>query len=97
MTDDHNSHKLGGLFDDIIKQFKLKPKLYEAKLKDEWPELMGKLIDRYTQDITLRKNTLFLRITSAPLKNELMMAKPKLIKLLNKALGEEFIKDIVIR
>ncbi|HHB78949.1 MAG TPA: DUF721 domain-containing protein [Saprospiraceae bacterium] len=92
-----NNHPLKELFEMMIKQQKMKPKLYEAKLRDSWPTLMGKLIDRYTQEISLRKNTLFLKITSAPLKNELVMSKDRLIALINKHLGEDFVKDVVIR
>lgn len=92
-----NNHGLKELFELMIKQNKMKPKLYEAKLRDAWPTMMGKLIDRYTMEISLKKNTLFLRITSAPLKNEFMMSKDRFIELINKELGEEFVKDIVLR
>ncbi len=94
---DPNQHNLKDLFDQIIKQNKLKPKLYEAKLRDAWPTLMGSLIDQYTNDISIKKQTLFLRITSAPLKNEFMMSKQQFIQLINKELGEDYINEIVIR
>ncbi len=92
-----NNHALKELFELMIKEHKMKPKLYEAKLRDAWPQIMGKLIDKYTTDISLRKTTLYLRISSAPLKNEFIMSKPKFIDLINKQLGEEYVKDIVIR
>ncbi len=92
-----NNHALKELFELMIKEHKMKPKLYEAKLRDAWPQIMGKLIDKYTIDISLRKTTLYLRISSAPLKNEFIMSKPKFIDLINKQLGEEYVKDIVIR
>ena len=95
--EDNNNLNLGNIFNQLIKENKLKPKLLEAKLKDSWPEVMGKMIDKYTVDISLKKRVLFLRITSAPLKNELVMSKKKMIDLLNNFLGEEFIRDIVIR
>lgn len=94
---DKNSNDIGDLFKMFIQENKLKPKLYEAKLKSSWVEVMGKLIDNYTSDISLKKRVLYIRLTSAPLRNELLMSKTKLIGLLNKKLGEEFIQDIVIR
>ncbi len=94
---DKNSNDIGNLFKMFIQENKLKPKLYEAKLKSSWVEVMGKLIDNYTSDISLKKRVLYIRLTSAPLRNELLMSKTKLIDLLNKKLGEEFIQDIVIR
>jgi len=92
-----NNHALKELFELMIKEHNMKPKLYEAKLRDAWPDMMGKLIDKYTADISLRKNILYLRITSAPLKNEFIMSKPRFIDLINKKLGEEYVDDIVIR
>lgn len=94
---DKNSNDIGDLFKMFVQENKLKPKLYEAKLKSSWVEVMGKLIDNYTSDISLKKRVLYIRLTSAPLRNELLMSKTKLIDLLNKKLGEEFIQDIVIR
>jgi hypothetical protein len=45
----------------------------------------------------VRKGVLYLQILSAPLKHELSFAKDKIRALLNEHLGEEFIKEVVIR
>jgi hypothetical protein len=58
---------------------------------------MGKTISTYTSNISVRKNVLYLTILSAPLKQELSYAKDKIKLRLNEELGEEFIREVVIR
>ena len=82
---------------DMIQELRIGPQLSETRVKSLWEELMGKTISTYTSNIAVRKNVLYLTILSAPLKQELSYGKDKIRKLLNEELGEEFIKEVVIR
>ena len=82
---------------DMLQEYRLAPQLNEARVKTLWQELMGKTITTYTSNVSVRKNVLYLSILSAPLKHELSYSKDKIRTLLNDELGEEFIKDVVIR
>ncbi|MCB9307788.1 MAG: DUF721 domain-containing protein [Lewinellaceae bacterium] len=82
---------------DMLQEFRLKPHLDETRIKMLWEKLMGKTIATYTSGITVRKQVLYLTILSGPLKHELSYAKDKIKSLLNEEMGEEYIKDVVIR
>lgn len=82
---------------DMLRELRLEPKLAETRVKMLWEKVMGKTITTYTADIQLRKNVLYLTILSAPLKQELTFAREKIKTRLNEELGEEAIKDVVIR
>ena len=82
---------------DMLQEFRLKPHLDETRVKMLWEELMGKTIATYTSAITVRKNVLYITILSAPLKHELSYAKDKIKSLLNAEMGEDYVKDVVIR
>ena len=82
---------------DMIQELRIGPQLGETRVKSLWEQLMGKTISTYTSNISVRKNVLYLTILSAPLKQELSYAKDKIKNLLNEELGEEFIKEVVIR
>ncbi len=82
---------------EMLHQYRLAPQLNEARVKMLWEKLMGKTISTYTANIQVRKNILYLTILSAPLKHELSFGKEKIRTLLNDELGEEFIKEVVIR
>ena len=67
------------------------------QIEEVWEELMGKTIARYTDSIQIVNQTLFITTSVAPLKNELLFQKEKIIQRVNEALGEKVIRDVVIR
>ena len=58
---------------------------------------MGKTIANYTDKIQIVNGTLFITTSVAPLKNELIYQKKKIIERVNEALGENAIHDVVIK
>jgi Dna[CI] antecedent, DciA len=81
----------------MLQEYKLAPQFNETRVKMLWGRLMGKTISTYTSEISVRKNVLYLTILSASLKHELSFGKDKIKNLLNEELGEDFIKEVVIR
>jgi len=86
---------------DAIKQFlkqsRLKGSIQSLQIEDVWEQIMGKTIARYTDKIQIINHTLFISSAVAPLKNELLYQKEKIIERVNEALGEKAINDVVIR
>ncbi|MEM9823237.1 MAG: DUF721 domain-containing protein [Bacteroidota bacterium] len=92
----HNDQKLNEVLREMTNSKKLKPKLHLTKIKTIWKETMGPSINKYTTQISLRRNKLYLTIESGPLKQELSYGKEKLKKMMNEALGEEYIEEVII-
>jgi hypothetical protein len=96
MDNEYNTHKLS----DLLKVFKEKKGLNEGLNQIEvtraWKEQMGPAIEKYTTKIYLKKNTLFVRLDSAVLREELSYGKAKIINNLNESLGHDLIKKIVL-
>ena len=92
-----NDLSLQEAMQDMLREYKLTPQLNETRVKMLWEKLMGKTISTYTSNIQVRKNVLYLTILSAPLKHELSYGKEQIRTLLNDELGEEVIKEVVIR
>ncbi|MEO6732743.1 MAG: DUF721 domain-containing protein [Ferruginibacter sp.] len=86
---------------DAIKQFlkqsRLKGNIQALQIEDVWEQIMGKTIARYTDKIQIINQTLFISSTVAPLKNELLYQKEKIIERVNEALGDKVINDVVIK
>ena len=93
----HNDQNIKEVLKELMGQRQLGGKLRLTKIRSSWGELMGPTISGYTTNIGLRKNTVYINLNSAPLKQELNMSKEKIIRLLNEALGEEYVKEVVIR
>jgi len=92
----HNDQKISEVLKEMMNSKKLKLKLNQTKVKTLWQTMMGPSINKYTKQITVRRNKLFVTIESAPLKQELAFGKEKIKKMINEELGEEYIQDVVI-
>ena len=76
---------------------KLNSGLNNIKVQNLWREVMGNNVNTYTNEIVLKKNTLYVNLKSSVLRQELSFGKQKIIDLLNKELGKTVIKKIVLR
>ncbi len=86
---------------DAIQQFlqksRLKTGIQALRIEDVWEQVMGKTVAKYTDKIQIISNTLYITSSVAPLKNELLFQKEKIIERVNDALGEKLIKQVVIK
>ncbi|MGV3528869.1 MAG: DUF721 domain-containing protein [Flavisolibacter sp.] len=86
---------------DALKQFlqqsRLKGDMQAYQIEDVWEKIMGKTIARYTESLKVINKTLFITTNVAPLKQELLYQKEKIMLRVNEALGEKTIEDIVIK
>ena len=94
MNKKKNPVSVKNVIDKILLNKKLNNGLLELRIKDAWKNVMGKNINTYTTNITLNKQIIFVKLSSAPLKNELVYKADTIIKLLNNELGQERIKEI---
>ncbi|MGN6532936.1 MAG: DUF721 domain-containing protein [Ginsengibacter sp.] len=88
---------IGDALKEFLKKSKLKSGVQAMQVKEAWEKIMGKTIANYTDKIEIINSTLFISTNIAPLKNELLYQKAKIIERVNEALGEKVIKEVVIR
>lgn len=86
---------LADAIEQFLEAYKLKQKFKESYVPAYWEELMGPSIAKRTEKVFVKDSTLFLKISSSPLRKELLLAKTKLMELINKEAGEQVIKDVV--
>ncbi len=92
-----NQKSLGESIKDFLKTYRLEEKLTEARITVSWEKVMGYHIAKYTRKVTLRKKVLYVELTSSVMRNELMMAREKIIGMINKEIGEGIIEEVVFR
>ena len=90
-------YSLGDALKYFLNNSKLKGFMQAMQIEDVWEEIMGKTIAKYTDKIQIINQTLFISSTVAPLKNELLYQKERIIELVNEALGEKVVKEVVIK
>ena len=92
-----NDQTLKEVINELLESYKLSDKLKEVRLIDSWEKVVGKLINKHTKNLYIKKKVLFVKLDSAALRNELSYARQKIIKALNKEAKEEVIDDIVFK
>ena len=87
---------IGDAIKVFLRKSRLKTGIQALQIEEIWARLMGKTIAKYTEKIQIINHTLFIRTHVGPLKQELVYQKEKIIELVNEALGEKLIKEVVI-
>ena len=80
---------------ELLNTYKIKDKFTATQITASWGTLMGEPIARRTEKIYMKDKKLFVKLNSAPLKNELSLSKQKVISLFEKEFGEGAVQDIV--
>ncbi|MEO8768956.1 MAG: DUF721 domain-containing protein [Ferruginibacter sp.] len=81
----------------FLKHSRLKHGVQAVQIEELWEGIMGKAIAKYTDKIQIIGSTLYITSTVAPLKNELLYQKEKIIERVNEALGDKIIKEVVVK
>ena len=90
-------YSLGDAIKKFLEESRIKGGIQALQIEDVWEQIMGKTIARYTDKIKIHGNTLYISSSVAPLKQELLYQKEKIIQRVNEALGERVIKEVVIQ
>lgn len=93
----HNEYTMKEAINNLLKAYRLDDKLAEKRLINSWDEVMGKMIAKHTTDIAIHSKCLFVTLDSAALRNELSLAKTKIVDMMNKAAGKTVISEIVLK
>lgn len=90
-------YSLGDALKKFLDKSHLKGSIQALQIEEIWADVMGKTIARYTEKIQIHGQVLYINTTVAPLRQELIYQKDKIIQRVNEALGEKAIKDVVIK
>ena len=96
MTKRGELKNISKVIEEVFSQKQIRIGIDNIKVQDAWKKTMGKNIQKYTFKVVYRKGTLYVKLKSSVLKEELKYEKLKVIKLINIELGKEYIKDLVI-
>ena len=91
-----NSEAVGDLIRQFLRQQGLEAPLNEHRLIQGWEHVMGPIIARYTKDLVIRNQTLYVKLGSPAVRQELLMQRRELVARLNAYVGAQVICDIVL-
>ena len=94
----NNEHlKLSEALQEFVTDNKLEKGLDKVKARDVWNEQMGPAVKKYTNAVKLEGSTLYVKLNSSVLREELSYGKAKIINNLNESLGKELIRKLVLQ
>ena len=93
----NNNRVIGDIIRKLMKNPKLAGKLDELDALQAWEEIIGKQICKYVADQKIYKGTLYVKLKSAVVRNELSYKKSELISQINNRLGKKLLTNIILK
>jgi predicted nucleic acid-binding Zn ribbon protein len=91
------SYNIGEALNLLLENSNWKPKVVELRMQQEWEQIVGKTIAKYTRTILMNGRSLTIYTDVAPLKQELLLGKDQLIVRINEYFKETVISEIVVK
>lgn len=86
---------LKDVINHMVKTYKLDHQLAQVQVVNQWENIMGPLVAKNTEKIYLNKKCLYIKIKSAPLKQELFYGRDQIIANVNEAIGQNVVDMVV--
>ena len=89
--------KLSDALKEFVETNQLQSGLDKVDVKKAWTSLMGNGVNNYTTSVQLKRDILYVSLSSSVLREELSYGKEKIIIMLNEHIGKDLIKKLVLR
>jgi len=91
-----NEEKLQNVVNDFIDQTGLRKKFQEQEILLSFKEIMGPFLMKKVKKSYVKNQKLYLQLSSAAFKQELILQKTVLLGQLNSKIGSIYLKDLVL-
>lgn len=85
---DNDTNKLKDLIPQMLQENKLQKGMDQIYVKEAWNEVMGKGVANYTESVSMKRQTIFVKLSSSALREELQYGQDKIVKMMDEALGK---------
>ncbi len=90
-----NFSTVGESLNEFIKAYRIQGKFDATRLTSSWERLMGKGIAKRTKRVFVKERKLFVELSSAPLKHQMMLSKSTILDIFDKEFGQKLVDDII--
>jgi DNA-binding XRE family transcriptional regulator len=89
------SEKLGEIVNQILRLNGLETPLNQYRVIEVWKNTIGKSFEKYTENIFIKNQTLYIKLNSSTVRNELSMHQKTLTERINSEVKAQVIANIV--
>lgn len=75
----------------------VKEQLELPSIQRAWQQLLGETLCQYTSDYNFNNGVFYVKVNSAMLRNDLFLQRHNLLLKLNKTIGSDLVKSIILR
>ena len=93
----NNTEQIGEVLRKFLRIEGLESPLNEFRLVESWKDMVGPTIFKYTTNLYIKNQTLYIHLSSSVLRQELQMQRERLVRNLNAKVGAQVITDIIFR
>lgn len=91
------SRRLGDILTDVMRDDGTAKILLEKRVESLWSSIVGPTVFRATTSVRVHDGIMYVGLNSSVVRNELIHLKGVILNAINKAVGQESVKDIVFR
>ncbi len=92
-----NQQPLKEVIDDWLEAHPMANKVKETRIVHLWGALLGPSVKNRTQKVYFNRGTLTVQLDSSVLRNELSFAREAILQNINKELGEDLVKELILK
>lgn len=86
---------LEAAFNELLKAYRLEDKFRENLLISSWGEIVGRTISDRTVSVFIKDKKLYVKLSSGPIKKELMLNRSKVMVLIEERVGKGVVEEMV--
>ena len=83
---ENGTNKIKDLIPQMLQENKLQKGMDQIYVKEAWASVMGQGVINYTESVSVKNQTLYVKLTSSTLREELGYGKDKIVKMMDEAL-----------
>ena len=87
------SVSIGDALITYLRENGLEQSVLDVQIEEEWPKVMGDVVNQLTRKVEVKDGVLSVRVNSAALKTQLFENRFELVRKLNEAVGANAIRD----
>ena len=90
-------YSIGDAIQQFLAKSRIKGDIQAMQIEEIWEQIMGKTVARYTDKLQIFGDKLVITTRVAPLKHELTYQKEKIIQMVNEALRQKVIREVIVQ
>lgn len=88
---------VGELLEQMFKSPNIALKIAEGGLPETWRRVVGPVVSEQTRRVRFVGGTLYVHVTSAVMRSELMMQREALVRAINREAGIQIVNQVVVQ